>query len=59
MTGVFSMKPNTRNVRDLDFEIKVGLKKNSLFVLKNRAFEHFLKLFKIHLRLTSMASWGQ
>ena len=23
MTGVFSMKPNTRNVRDLDFEIKV------------------------------------
>ena len=24
VTGVFSMKPNTRNVRDLDFEIKVG-----------------------------------
>jgi len=23
VTGVFSMKPNTRNVRDLDFEIKV------------------------------------
>ena len=23
VTGLFSMKPNTRNVRDLDFEIKV------------------------------------
>merc|ERR1711890_211069 len=23
VTGVFSMKPNTRNIRDLDFEIKV------------------------------------
>ena len=23
VTGVFSMKPNTSNVRDLDFEIKV------------------------------------
>ena len=37
MSGVFSMKPNTRNVRDLDFEIKVGFKK------KNVAFEHFPK----------------
>ena len=27
MSGVFSMKPNTRNVRDLDFEIKVGFRK--------------------------------
>ena len=26
MTGVFSMKPNTRNVHDLDFEIKVGFR---------------------------------
>ena len=26
MTGVFSMKPNTRNIRDLDFEIKVGFR---------------------------------
>ena len=27
MSGVFSMKPNTRNVRDLDFEIKVDFRK--------------------------------
>ena len=37
VTGVFSMKPNTRNVRDLDFEIKVefnGMSESNTYRLR-------------------------
>ena len=48
VSGVFSMKPNTRNIRDLDFEIKVGGRKMLL-----------LSIFqKIILRSTSTVSWA-
>ena len=37
VTGVFSMKPNTRNIRDLDFEIKVdfnGVSESNIYKLR-------------------------
>ena len=40
------MKPNTRNVRDLDFEIKVCI-----------IFD-FVQTHTIFFRLTSMVSWA-
>ena len=46
VTGVFSMKPNTRNVRDLDFEIKVCI----IFDL--------VQTYTICFRLTSTVSWA-
>ena len=38
MSGVFSMKPNTRNVRDLDFEIKVGFQKTLLLSIFQKKY---------------------
>merc|ERR1712133_67973 len=38
VTGVFSMKPNTRNVRDLDFEIKVDFNGELGKVSENNAY---------------------
>ena len=45
VTGVFTMKPNVRNVRDLDFEISVNFEVRVLINdFRNLSFplEHFL-----------------
>ena len=33
VTGVFNMKPNTRNIRDLDFEISVNFEVRLKFLM--------------------------
>ena len=50
VTGVFTMKPNVRNVRDLDFEISVNFE---VRVLINDFGNLFLwSIFSNHLKIS-------